>query len=91
MEECSFAPDTLPSQRIYYPSSSPQRDLYGFLGDQQLFLERKAYNNMQRQQNKYATEMVEVKRTPQLDLISDEIVKGMDDRKVQPTYMRLYN
>ena len=47
MEECSFTPDTSLSKKAVFPQ---QRNLYGFLSDQQRFLENKNMKILQEKQ-----------------------------------------
>jgi hypothetical protein len=64
VEECSFTPAT------NKPRFSEQRDLYGFLSDQQRFLENKNMKILQNKQEKVEKEVEEIRSQPKLDSLS---------------------
>lgn len=52
MEHCTFAPDTLQSRRAVLNGEDQEvRDLYGFLSDQQRFLEYKSMKQLKSKQD----------------------------------------
>ena len=90
LKECSFRPDTHRSKR---PGEEmvPPRDLYGFLSDQQRFLETKNMKMMKMKQETMEGENTEITAQPKLDGLSVQIADMLDDRKGSPTHKRLYN
>ena len=64
MEECTFIPDTTISKRPGEPLNQQPRELYGFLSDQQRYLEVKNLKIMRGQQDKVDEDLSEFTGKP---------------------------
>lgn len=89
LQECSFTPNTARSKR---PGEElvPPRDLYGFLSDQQRFLETKNMKMMKMKQETMEGENTDITAQPKLDGLSMQIADMLENRKGSPTHKRLY-
>lgn len=95
-KECTFTPTMYTKS---YVSNHQQRDgnekdkkkdLQAFLDDQSRYMEHKEMNTKKMQQELRGKEIDEVKKAPEIDILSKQIVEMMVERKNQPTYDRLY-
>lgn len=88
---CTFEPDTRMSRKaMLNGESGDTRDLYHFLSDQQRFLEYKSMKQLKTKKETIDRELQEMKPTPTVDGLSNQIVQTMTERKHVPIHERLY-